>query len=1395
MELNSQINTFAKGLDMDTDISMLPEGKYRYAENIRLVTNAGGTTGVIQNIDHIRKYGGNIPVNEQIIGTSTALLYDPNNDGTIECGIVLTKSLKDNKTYNTLYRITNFDSQHLIQDIIVQGFLGIENNVSIETNYESPKISNIYICDGLTPIKVINMYDDSINPNDIIYDFTRFDITPGATLLPFTLVNTISGALPAGSIQYCYQLFNLNGSETTTSSLSEVIPLTKYDKVGSSAKVKGQIKGELTDRGCQIKAKFSNDGRFDRARIFSIIYLDNTSVPDIYIINEVEIPNVGNNEFTEFTYNDNGSSFLSKITIDEFNAMVPFEFNAKCLEKMGNRLYAANIKELTWDIEDTYDTRAYRCSSSKVVRLESSIVSQTITGTLSSTGLNTDVPKEHDCINPYNLAICDDSATKYIYGVDSSGNLFEGGNGINISYRFVYAELVLSSTNTNGVANDLEMNAQGVNNSYIYTYYDNGTAGPTYTLPDAMGRAIIPNYADPYICANFLGYKRDEIYRFGIIFYNNKNIPSPVHWIGDIRMPSTIGNSNTSSFVYPFHTGKYSKTYGRNVEQLAYALGIEFDVKTMPKDALSWEIVRCDRTESDRTIVSQGIISSLIDFGKMENPDEHHNNDAYSFGDNDVRPMPLFNLGAEFHTKFWIWNDASNLDKNASLNKYPRTENYLEFVSPEVCVAKEQILSSVQNAYLKCLYKVATFNDKYPLMDEYKDGTLIQQLGYKQANVDVVYDKGTEYNDKWFGGIALDSNKKQLYFHGGSGPGFTPDDYKNDQDSPRYWYEKQALFKYYNTQYDSVPQYYSIDDAIIGVILPYQNNINDAKNHAQVIGNKMYTNTSIAGFTQYGNHGTNCVMRLADNFTLNTGTNGNLSQTFNYVNTSYIANIKRQIIPYNGNTYISRQNSIYITCGIAKQVKDTTAIYFGGDTYLNIFDYLNTASCQKSNDPKDQKALRMNTVCYIPLESIVNTNLFSSDSYHTTAYGNSGNNLIQNEPVVLGNGYAQEKPLYEYNPVYSAVSGAKQYVPKSIYSVDDLLNQCRIVVSEAKVNNEITNSWTKFKFANYIDVDSQYGQITNLKTFNDKLFYWQDNAVGTASVNERSLITDNNAAELTLGTGEILSRFDYVATLHGSSIVNDKSISNSSTSLYWYDFDKNEICILNGNGVNTLSKLKGVQSYLNSLSNNAKTNVVSFYDSKYNEIWFKVYDESLIYNEQLSQFTSVYTHNVNWFFPFSDKLVTIKPDNTFYRHNMYEVVGTETNDTRISKIQFVVNKDISNTKTFDNVVFSADLFDNNDIPRNIIDVQFNTKTQHTNLEGYEEKPQPAYKSIEVREDNYRFAIPREKALNNETTTIANQSYLGRMRGKYLICDYTFDCNNNREFKLPYIKTTYRYSML
>lgn len=1349
MELNSQVNTFNKGLNMDTDITMLPEGQYRYAENIRLLTDADGTTGMLQNIEHIRQYEGGIPTDEIILGTATTRLYDSNNHGTLECGIVLTKKIKDNRLYNTLYKVTGFNSSKLTSTVIVAGNLEIANNVSIVTNYESDEVSNVYICDGLTPIKVINIcetFDKDVN------DATKFDITPGAVLLPFTLVNTINGALPAGAVQYCYQLFNLHGPETTTSALSEVIPITKYDNAGNSAKVVGQLKGELSGKGCQLKAKFMNDGRFDRARIFSIVYLDNISIPDIYIINEIEIPNAGEYEFVEFSYNDTGASFLSKITIDEFNAMIPYEFNAKSIEKMSNRLFASNVQEITWDIE--YDARAYRCNSIGQIVLESSNSSQTITGTLnedgtvSASGVTVNIPEEHDCINPSNTDVL--NSPTYVYGY-KNGTRIKGGTGPNVSYRFTYTELVPCSavTSANTMSGSIALDADdGV--KYIRTYYEDGTVCNTESLPTG-GRAFIPNYSDPFICANYLGYQRDEIYRFGVIFYNMKNIPSPVHWIGDIRMPSTQDSSDKNSLVYPFHVGRNSYSYGSIKELVSYALGVEFTLKNLPPEVKSYEIVRCDRTEKDRTVITQGIMGALFkftDWGKGKD-DETGN---MGLGPNDTRPAPLFNLASNFRTLLIDKSDSFNWEKY-----HTAVPGYFEFVSPEICISKDTILQNIQNNTICPLYKVNSLLSNRV--------TIPQRSLYNVASNDL------EQNDPLFGsGITKDS---ELYFHAGNG-------------IEMGYYGYAGVFKYYNIEYDSsVITKLQIEDSIVSNILPYFIKLEDSKNYVQFIGSRSYVNTSIGGWRQFSNHGVSAVIRVNSNY----NPYKNPTSLKDYC-TALIANIKQSTIPYGGNTYISRQNSIYNSCGCFTERLSNPVRCYGGDTYLCVLDYLNTSVIQQTNDTNKKRESRLCCVCYIPLESQVNLNLRSDDSYHRQVDrdGQMGPNLIQHEPTSLPNGYVQKKPYYEYNPVYSATSGSKQYVPKSIYADDNVINQNRIVASEAKTNNEITDSWTKFKFANYIDVDSQYGQVTNLKAFNNKLYYWQDNAVGIAAVNERSLITDDNMAELTLGTGGILARYDYIATLNGSSIVNDKSIVNSMSMIYWYDFDKNEICAL-GNGLQPLSKIKGVQSYLNTVPRSAKANAVSFYDKKYNEVWFRIYNKSLIYNEQLQVFTSFYTHNPNWFFPFSDKLVTIKDNNMYYLHNIYEIDDSaQTREERISKVEFVVNKDISNTKVFDNVVFSADFLEREEYDEPIVkDIIFKTKTQETSALTIDD--------IDLREDNYRFAIPREKASGNATQQLTSQSYLGRMRGKYLICDYTFDCNNNREFKLPYIKTTYRYSML
>ena len=60
MEINSNINVFYKGLDLDTDVSALKKDSIRYAQNIRLIANDEGTSAIAQNSDYIQKYNINI---------------------------------------------------------------------------------------------------------------------------------------------------------------------------------------------------------------------------------------------------------------------------------------------------------------------------------------------------------------------------------------------------------------------------------------------------------------------------------------------------------------------------------------------------------------------------------------------------------------------------------------------------------------------------------------------------------------------------------------------------------------------------------------------------------------------------------------------------------------------------------------------------------------------------------------------------------------------------------------------------------------------------------------------------------------------------------------------------------------------------------------------------------------------------------------------------------------------------------------------------------------------------------------------------------------------------------------------------------------------------------------
>jgi len=80
----------------------------------------------------------------------------------------------------------------------------------------------------------------------------------------------------------------------------------------------------------------------------------------------------------------------------------------------------------------------------------------------------------------------------------------------------------------------------------------------------------------------------------------------------------------------------------------------------------------------------------------------------------------------------------------------------------------------------------------------------------------------------------------------------------------------------------------------------------------------------------------------------------------------------------------------YISCGCYNKASESECYCFGGDTYLCVLDYLNTAFVQRTNDPEYRKADRFHTQCYIPFESSVNLNLLTNKQYHQIIEGGIG---------------------------------------------------------------------------------------------------------------------------------------------------------------------------------------------------------------------------------------------------------------------------------------------------------------------------------------------------------------------------------------------------------------------
>lgn len=503
---------------------------------------------------------------------------------------------------------------------------------------------------------------------------------------------------------------------------------------------------------------------------------------------------------------------------------------------------------------------------------------------------------------------------------------------------------------------------------------------------------------------------------------------------------------------------------------------------------------------------------------------------------------------------------------------------------------------------------------------------------------------------------------------------------------------------------------------------------------------------------------------------------------------TYLTNLRQQITPYGGYSFTNRLTNIYYGDGNYFESINKWNTVFDGDCHVETFEYTSMHKVYGTYTKDGSDNLQFPNTHMITYSIPTESNIWCKFQHGWTFSSNARDNyasFIQAEPCEITEAYVQKDPEYVYNSVYSVYNTS---MPLAAY--DDLNPQdynktidTRVYYSDLKQNDEIIDSWCKFRSSNFIDVDQEYGSITDICTFKNVLTFFQEQSFGILSVNDRSVATDNSGQNIVLGTGGVLDRYDYYSNTYGMHKQQFCSVCTTG-GLYWFDSHNNVICLFDGQSVVQLSKQGKVQNILNKYKKNDNFKV--FYNNRYNEVVFNVLsdDMQIVYNEMLGKFTSTLTIPFDGAIQFFNGEYLVKKNDTVcvYQYDYLDESPKSTNQQLLSSyVKYVVAQQPLVTKVFDNQEIVT--YENLQLQDVIYDQDdyFSKNHKYTWQTESQKIESSLEEQITLRENNHRFVIPRADGL-----------FGNRARGKVMICSIE-DIKPNPATAIQYIITKYRQS--
>lgn len=187
---------------------------------------------------------------------------------------------------------------------------------------------------------------------------------------------------------------------------------------------------------------------------------------------------------------------------------------------------------------------------------------------------------------------------------------------------------------------------------------------------------------------------------------------------------------------------------------------------------------------------------------------------------------------------------------------------------------------------------------------------------------------------------------------------------------------------------------------------------------------------------------------------------------------------------------------------------------------------------------------------------------------------------------------------YNYNINLNKENNQKIFVPVDETIVKPYLYKARVYYSDLKVYQTDIDGFDSVRVLNYIDLEETYGQITKLSVVGDRLFSLQERGISILPVGER-VIETTDTSQLAVRSGEFLAPPVYIDTIRGCQYIG--SVQNTGKVLFFLDRETKSVNTLDGSGQLQTISGKGLTTELRQIFPYNSTpegvdSIKSFYD-------------------------------------------------------------------------------------------------------------------------------------------------------------------------------------------------------